>query len=334
MPEISNKLRMLYVLDILRRESDEMHPLSAMAICGKLMSQYDIRCARKATIYEDINALIAFKDNYFNIEKVNVPRKGFCIFDREFELPELYFLCDAVQSAPFITKRKAQTLIKKLETFSSVYQGNEISKTVYIDNRHKCRNNTVYINIDHIHKAIAAGRKAEIIYEHTQLGSGEKKKFTVSPYAMIWSNDHYYLICNNDTKENLMHIRIDRIKSVGVLKDAARSFELFTDYKGRFNTADYANKMFNAFAGEPEDIVLLCENSIYQEISDRFGEGCIKKYDTAHFKVKFSAALSNGLVNWILPYADKIVILEPQNLRSLFNNKLEDICEFQKKEKF
>lgn len=335
MSESKNKLRMLCVLDILRKYSDEEHPLSSSKISELLLSEYGIDCDRKATIYSDINTLKEFKNNFFNIENVSSPSKGFCIFEREFELPELYLLCDAVQSARFVTKNKSKTLVSKLEQFASVYQGRDIGSSVYIDNRQKSENNSIYINIYYIHQAITLNKKIAIKYIRHNVDKNNERNYTVSPFAMIWSNDRYYLICNNDTKENLMHVRLDRIKNVEIRDENARSFELFTEYKGKFDVADYAEKMFNGFSGFVDEIVLICDNSIYQDLLDRFGSKCIKRYDKNYFVVRFTGAVSSGLVSWIMQYGDKIYIKSPDILKSMFNNKLNDIALFQsKREKF
>lgn len=331
MNESKNKLRMLYVLDILRKYSDEEHPLSSMKISSILKKEYGIECERKATIYSDINTLKEYKDNYFNIENVSTPSKGFCIYEREFELPELYLLCDAVQSAHSVTKGKSKALVNKLESFASIYQSKDIGSSVYIDKTQKSDNNSIYINIYYIHKAITSGKKIAITYIRHNVDKFRERHYTVSPYAMIWSNDRYYLICNNDTKENLMHVRLDRIKNVEILEQNSRSFENFTEYRGKFDSADYAQKMFNGFSGTVEQIELICRNELYQDLLDRFGSGSIKKYNDEFLIVRFTGAVSSGLVSWILQFGDKIYIKSPQLLKSMFNNKVKDVTVFQSK---
>ena len=331
MSESKNKLRMLYVLDILRKYSDEEHPLSSMKICEILDKEYGIKCDRKATIYSDIDTLKEFQDNYFNIENVSTPSKGFCIYEREFQLPELYLLCDAVQSAHSVTRNKSKELVKKLESFASVYQSKDIGSSVYIDSRQKSDNNSIYINIFYIHQAIAQNKKIAIKYIRHNVDRNQERHYTVSPYAMIWSNDRYYHICNNDTKENIMHVRLDRIKNVEILEEPRRSFEKYTEYRGKFDAADYAEKMFNGFSGTIEEIELICDNSIYQDLLDRFGKRSIRQYNKEFFTVRFTGAVSSGLVSWILQYGDKIYIKKPQLLKSMFNNKINDVSVFQAK---
>ena len=331
MSETKNKIRMLCVLDILRKYSDEEHPVSSLVISDLLEKEYGIKCERKATIYSDINALKEFKNNFFNIENISTPSKGFCIYEREFELPELYLLCDAVQSAHFVTRAKSKALVSKLEQFASVHQSKDIGSSVYIDSRQKSDNNSIYINIFYIHNAIKENKKIQIKYIRHNVDRNLDRSYIVSPYAMIWSNDRYYLICNNDTKDNLMHVRLDRIKNVEILNEKSKSFENFTNYKGKFNTADYAEKMFNGFSGTVERIELICDNSIYQDLLDRFGAKAIKKYDSENFSVTFNGAVSTGLVSWIMQYGDKIYIKTPVLLQTMFNNRLKDITSFQQK---
>ena len=219
------KLKLLYVKDFLDKQSDEEHPVSVEDINEMLLSK-EIECERKS-IYSDVKTL---KEYGMDILSVRQPKTGYCVCSRDFELPELRLLIDAVQAANFITPKKTKELIKKIGTLCSVSQAKMLEKQVYIEKRHKCSNEEIYYNIDIINRAIQSGKRISFIYQKRQLDTAEnkvvteEKEFSVSPYAMIWSNDHYYLIANNQKYNNLMHTRIDRMKKVEILEERARKF--------------------------------------------------------------------------------------------------------------
>ncbi len=326
--KISRKIKIFEILHILKEETDEDHYINAPEICS-ILAKKGIKCERKS-VYSDIDCLI---EAGYDIDKA---KKGYHLLEREFEIPELCFLSDAVRSAPFITQSRADKLVGKLETFCSRFQRKYISNMVYVNSNRKCKNNMVYICINNLYEAIKTDHKAIIEYKKTEFKNNrpceEIKEFKISPYAMIWSGDNYYLVCNNDTKENLMHLRIDRILSVKIAEEFRRSFTKFTGYHKEFDVADYADKTFNAFSGERKKVELICDTEIYEMVYDRLGSGAdYIMLDDKRIMVVFEAAVSEGLVNWILPYGASIYIKGPEILKSMFKNKLNDISEFQTK---
>ena len=148
---------------------------------------------------------------------------------REFELPEIYLLTDAVQSADFITPKKTRELVAKLEAMMSKEQARTRENSIYIEYKNKCDNEEIYLSINTLRQAIDVGKKVTLKYRTRQIDDNRKisvneREFKLSPYALIWMEDHYYLVCNNVKYENLMHLRIDRIKKVTILDTKARSF--------------------------------------------------------------------------------------------------------------
>ena len=143
-------------------------------------------------------------------------RGGYFLGAREFELAELRLLSDAVQAANFISQKKTNQLVQKIESFASEKQAKILHSQVYVDNRPKCKNEEIYYTISLLDEAITAKIKVNFTYTRRRITeefktAKEEKSFTVSPYALIWSDDHYYLVCNNEKYDNLMHLRIDRI---------------------------------------------------------------------------------------------------------------------------
>ncbi|MBO5334125.1 MAG: WYL domain-containing protein [Clostridia bacterium] len=322
------KLRLLYIVDILSRKSDEDHPLSATDIMDFLRKDYGIECERK-TVYDCIENL----NNYgYEIIKSQSPR-GYFMTPYYFELAELRLLIDAVQSADFISAKKTKSLIKKFSSFASEYQYKKLEKQVYIDNRNKCANENLFIVIDTIDSAILSKKQIEVVYRKRKIVDGktaryEEKTMVINPYALIWSDDHYYLVGNYSKYNNLIHLRIDRLKSVNVLDTYARHFSEVSPYKTYFDIADYSNKHLSMFSGDIKPVEMICNNSIIEHFVDQFGEKVIMRpYDEENFIVKVDVAVTDGLVAWIMQYGNKVRVKSPKELKNMIIDKTNSILE-------
>lgn len=324
------KIKLLYIIKILTELTDEDHPLSATEICEKL-SAYDITAERKA-IYDDIECLISFG---YDIISTRVPKNGYFLASRDFELPEIYLLGDAVRTAKFISEKKTRELTSKLDGMLSRYQSKKSINGIYIDNSSKTRNEEIFYNIDSINTAISEGKKISFKYGKRVLDNRqittEYKTRTVSPYAMTWQDDHYYLICNYEKYDNLMNLRIDRIKSVQILDEPSRHFSEVSDYKDTFDVADYTKKLFGMFGGDMQQIKLRCSNKILEQVADRFGENIfITNVTDTHFDFTVKAAVSDGLVTWIMNYGSDIEVITPAELRKKIADRAEKVLEVYK----
>lgn len=287
-----------------------------------------IECERKS-IYKDIEVLM---DYGMDIIKTRTPKNGFFLGTRPFETAEVRLLLDAVQSADFITKRKTGLLLEKIEAFVSNAEADKLKKQVYIDNRHKCSNEEIYYTIDALDTAIKNEKKVYLKYSRRRLNDKfaalkETKEFILSPYALVWSDDHYYLIANNEKYPDFMHLRLDRIRSATITEEPVRPFQEICEYKTYFDVADYASKKFNMFSGQSEMADLLCSKDILEEILDRFGENAnLRKADDDHFILHSEMTANEGLASWIMQFGGKIKVLAPQSLAELVKNKAEEIC--------
>ena len=183
---------------MLQQYSDEENPLSATDLIERLQNDYGIRCERKS-IYADIKAL---QEVGFDVCRTDYPRRGFYMAGRTFELAEVRMLMDAVQSAGFITPKKTEKLVQKLESLLSAGQAESLVRQVYCQSENKCSNEEIYYIIDNLHQAICDGCKVKFAYKRRAVDPKNKKTFrekifTVSPYALIWKDDHYFLVFNN-----------------------------------------------------------------------------------------------------------------------------------------
>lgn len=321
------KLKTLYILEFLRRYSDEEHPLSSRRLL-ELLEEKGIHAERKS-IYSDMDAL---REIGYDIVSVRTPKKGFFMASRTFQLPEVRLLVDAVQSAGFITPGKTRELTEKLESLVSENQARQMVSQVYCETASKCENESIYIIIDCLDRAIQEKKKLRFTYRRRNIDRLNKKSYSekvmrVSPYALLWKDDHYYLVCNNEKYDNLMNLRVDRIKNPTQLYEAARPVSEVSDYKNGFDRADYAAKMFNMFSGKTKTITLRCTMDMREEIMDRFGAGVpLTALDINHFETHFDAAVSDGLVSWIMQFGTEVQVTSPPEVCEMVRQKAESIA--------
>lgn len=321
------KLKLLYIKQYLEKYSDEDNLVKADELI-KMLADRGINCERKS-IYADINAL----KNY-GVD-ISTEKRGYRVLARDFELPELRLLMDAVQAADFISAKKSKELINKIATLCSVNQARILENQVYIENRNKCTNEEIYYNIDLVNKAIVQKKKISFTYTKRKIDENKKeivrqeKHLTVSPYALIWSNDHYYLVSNNSKYNNLMHTRIDRMKKVKIIDEASRDFAEVSPYRSFFDSADYSGKLFNMFSGDSQKLKLKCSDSILEEMVDRFGDDCgiskIANSQSDTFILETSCVCSEGLISWLMQFGNKVEVLSPESLKKDLAEKTKSI---------
>ena len=320
------KLKLLYIVKILTQLTDEEHPMSATEICERL-AEYGVTAERKS-IYNDIECLVSFG---YDIIFTRTPKNGYFLASREFELPEIFLLCDAVRTAKFISEKKTRELTAKLDGLISKYQSKRNIHGIYIDSSNKTHNEELFYNIDSINTAITEGKKIKFTYSKRVLQEGkniitESKTRIVSPYAMTWQFDYYYLIGNYEKYDNLMNLRIDRIHSVEILDEPIRHFSEVSDYSDTFDVADYTKKLFGMFGGNTQEIKLRCSNKLLEQVTDRFGENIfITNVNEKTFDFTAKAAVSEGLVTWIMNYGDDIKVIKPDDLKQKIIDRADKI---------
>lgn len=324
----NSKLKLLFLKEIFELYTDEDNVLNAADIAAYL-EEYGIECERKS-IYKDIEILIEYG---LDIIKTSKPKTGFFLASRDFEIAELRLINDAILAANFISKKKTIQLLKKTEKLTSISNAGRLKKQIFIDNRNKCSNEEILYSIDALDIAIKSGKKVKLKYGRRKLDSkftatNEYREFILSPYALIWSNDHYYLIANNQKYDNLMNIRIDRIRKVEVLEEPSRHFSEVSSYTTKFDAADYASKMFNMFSGESKPTELRCKNEILEEMLDRFGEKVsIRKGEDGWFYIHEDLIINDGIVSWIMQFGDKIEVIYPKELKEMVVEKAKRVID-------
>ncbi len=324
----NQKLKILYLRDIFLRRTDEAHVLDAEELCALLAELYSIPAERKS-IYADIDAL---REYGMDIVNVRTPKRGYYLRTRPFDDAEVRLLTDAVLAAKFISPDNTTSLVKKIGAFQSEPQEQMLLRQVYVNHTTKCDNDALYDIISVLNEAIETEVQVQFDYARRKLEQRFVRKsnartFVVNPYALIWSNDHYYLVCNNPKYNNLMHVRLDRISNIRLTKTPRRHFSAVSQYKDAFDSADYANRLFNMFSGESGEIRLLCSNHIIDDILDRFGETVpLRVENSEQFIVRATVELSEGLVSWILQFGSDIQVISPPELKTAVQERVRAIA--------
>ena len=325
--KLNQKLKLLFVLDMLVRESDENNPVDIEQILLYLKN-HGIVCERKS-VYNDISIL---KEFGYDILHTKTPKNGYFLASRDFEEAEIRLLYDAVQAANFISPKKSAQLCDKILQLLSMSQAKEIKGQVYVENRTKSTNEAIYYNVDKLNRAILRGRKVSLVYRRRKITDQsavefEEKIHILSPYGMIWNDDHYYLVGNNVKYDNIMVLRVDRIRALEILEtESVRPFSEVSPYKTYFDTADYAKTHFNMFTGTTERVELVCHKDLIEPVLDRFGEDIrIMRVNDEKFKLTADAAVSEGLVSWIMQFGGKMQVAKPQSLKKMVMQRASDV---------
>ena len=310
MPKSDNqKLKIFHILDYLQRYSHEAHPVRASELIDMLDRQWGIQCERK-TIYSDIAAL-----QEYGIDIVSVPGKagGYYIASRNFELPELKLLIDAVQSSRFLTEKKSRELIEKLCTQCSVHDAKLMRRDVVVSGRVKSMNETIYYNVDRIQEAIADNRQITFRYFDWSLEGKRKyrdKSYEASPYGLCQDNENCYLLALSD-RYGITSYRVDRMADIA-LTDQPRV--PCPELTGK-NLTEHANRLFQMYAGEATDVKLRFHRSLINVVIDRFGKGTLLIPDgEEHFVFTVRVAVSPMFLSWVIGFGAKAKVLHPQSV--------------------
>ena len=308
----NQKLKMLYLAKLFIEQTDENHGITMPEIIAYL-EKYDIDAQRKS-IYSDIDALVDF--GYDIIKEQRGKLTYYFLASRDFEVPELKLLVDAIQSSRFITTRKSRELIRKLETLVSEHDAKLLDREVYVAGRIKNMNESIYYGIDSIHSALNNNHKIRFHYFRWNV-RGEQELghngdyYVVSPWALTWDNENYYLVAYDEDRNQLRHYRVDKMKDISELDEKRAGASLFKEQ----DKAVYTEKRFNMFNGEVKRVKLKCKNHLSNVIVDHFGlEERMRPLDENHFTVNVDVAVSPHFLGWLVALGDDVEILEPTDV--------------------
>ena len=319
----NQKLKLLYLVKFLMQHSDEDHPVSTAQIIEELKKN-DISAERKS-IYDDIEALCNFG---VDIVQVKGRNGGYYIGERDFELPELKLLVDSVQSSKFITQDKTYKLIKKIESLASVYDGQLLQRQVYVSNRVKSMNESIYYTVDAISDAITQNRK--IRYQYFEYTVTKERRFRhdgkfyeVSPFALIWDDENYYMLAWDSDAGKMKHYRVDKMFKVSMTDNEREGIKEFE----KVDMSAYTKSVFGMFGGNEQKVKLRFANHLVGAVLDRFGRDIIVIKDgDEHFTVSVNVVVSQQFLAWVFGFGDDVEIISPEDVRNEMKKQAEIIA--------
>lgn len=330
------KLRLIYLYRLFFNETDELHPKTRAELCEMLEKRHDIVIDRK-TFYDDLAYFELLGIDILKGERAN----SYFLGEREFELPELHLLIDAIQSSKFITNDKTEKLIDKITTLCSVYQANDIRSQVSLSARNKTVNEAIYYNIDAIYHGISNGKQISFLYFNWVMENGKLQKeyrkngrrYQVSPWAVTWNDEKYYLIAYDADRKQLRHYRIDKMEKIDVEKKPRLGQQL-TEH---FDSGAYTAKHFNMYGGEEQQVKLRFTNDLLGVAVDQFGKSAFyRPDDEKHFILITDVVVSPQFYGFLFSLGKDVELLEPEAARTAlykYASKMKKTYKPPKKEK-
>jgi predicted DNA-binding transcriptional regulator YafY len=310
MPKSDNqKLKILYILDHLQKNSHEDRPVRAAELIDMLDRQHNIRCDRK-TVYSDIAALMDY-----GVDIITKPGKngGYYIASRNFELPELKLLIDAVQSSRYLTEKKSRELIEKLCNQCNEHDASLMKRNVLVSGRVKSMNETIYYNVDTIQEAITQNKQIRFRYFDWGLDGKRhfrEKDYQASPYGLCQDNENCYLL-GHSPRHGITSYRVDRMCDITITGENRTACPELTGKA----LIDHANSLFQMFAGDEVKVKMRFHRELINVVIDRFGRDTMLIPDgDEHFTFTVPVAVSPMFLSWVIGFGKKARILYPQSV--------------------
>lgn len=313
MPKGSNqKLKLYYLAKIMVSKTDDEHYITMPEIMKEL-EKYDITAERRS-IYRDLQEL---ENLGIEIEGEPIGKSyHYHVVSHQFELPELKLLVDSIQSSRFITAKKSDELIKKLESFVSEHEAKQLQRQVYVSDRIKTMNESIYYNVDAIHNAIAQNCKIQFQYFQWNIKKEMELRhggafYHISPWGLLWDDQNYYLVGYDSVEEKIKHYRVDKMLHISLLEEEREGKDAFS----KLNMASYSNMSFGMFGGQKEKVKLRVNNRMAGVMIDRFGKNIMMiPCDSDSFILNVDVNVSDQFLGWIAALGDEVKILGPETV--------------------
>ncbi len=322
--DIDAKLRPLYLLRILSERTDEDHMLSTSQLCKILKDEYGIEPFR-TTIKSDVEVL---QKAGFSIQATRSTQNLYNYIEREFDIPEIKLLIDAVMSSKFITRSKSDALVAKLTELAGPYRSGELKRNLVVDGRIKSENEQAYMIVDVINQAI--NEKKKIRFQTVEYNVKKERvlhhggeKYVFSPYSLVWDGDFYYVVGFSDKYQSVGSHRVDRInKRPEILEETA------VPPAAGFDINAYVNTMFRMYNAERYEVELQVDNDLMDPIIDKFGPD-VTTYacDQHSFRVFASVSVGTTFFNWVFGFQGKVRIKGPENIKKAYEERVREAAE-------
>ena len=327
MPKGANqKLKLYYLFRIMTEKTDDEHALTMPQIREHL-EMYGITADRKS-LYDDMEALRVLGVDVIG-EKEGKYFK-YHVGSKQFDIAELKLLVDAIQSSKFITERKSNDLIKKITSLASDYEATQLKRQVVVQGRVKTMNESIYYIVDDIHRAIANNRQISFEYmkwnHKKELVRRREVRYRVSPWALTWNDENYYLIAYDEAEDTIKHFRVDKMKGIRVLDDMREGADRFRE----FDLAGYSKMSFGMFAGVKTRVKLEFANGMAGVLIDRFGKDIIIEDSDKEgwSRTNVEVALSDQFFGWLFALGCDVKIIGPDDVVSRFQEELDELGRF------
>ena len=324
------KLKILYVMDFLLQNTDEEHPATLAQIASHLAAR-GISAERKS-LYDDLEALRSYG---LDVVHTGAGRSSaYYVASRDFELPELKLLVDSVQASKIITHKKTAALIKKLERLASVHEASALQRQVYVTGRIKTMNESIYYNIDELHSGISQGKKIRFRYFDLDVNKSRRFRrdgayYIVSPYALVWDSENYYLVAYDAAAAELRHYRVDKMAAIARLDAPRDGQETFR----ALDMAAYSRKVFGMFSGTEEPVRMRFDAHLVGAVLERFGAETLLIPDGAdHFTVTASVVPSPQFYAWVFGFGGMAQILGPAPAVEGMERQLREVADLYQSE--
>ena len=326
MPKGTNqKFKLYYLARIMTEKTDDEHMITMPEIRAELEA-YGCTADRKS-LYDDLEALKVLGIDVIG-EKVG-RNYYYHVGSKQFEIAELKLLVDAIQSSKFITEKKSKELIKKLTGMASRYEAAQLNRQVVVQGRVKTMNESIYYFVDDVHRAIAENRQISFEYmkwdEQKKMVRRKDEPYVVSPWALTWDDENYYLIAYDEEAECIKHFRVDKLKSIQILNEARAGRDKFRE----FNLAKYAKMSFGMFGGDPVRVKIAFLNDMAGIFIDRFGRDILIRPSKPKgwSEITVDVAVSDQFFGWIFALGTGVKILGPKGVVEKFKNELRGMSE-------
>ncbi len=323
MPKGSNqKLKLYYLCRIMLEKTDDAHMITMPEI-RKALEAYGVTADRKS-LYDDLETLRIFGIDVIG-EKVG-RNYYYHVGGKQFEIAELKLLVDAIQSSKFITEKKSHELIKKLTGMASCYEAAQLKRQVVVQGRVKTMNESIYYFVDDVHRAIAENRKIRFEYmkwnEEKKMIPHRVEPYVVSPWALTWDDENYYLIAYDEEASCIKHFRVDKLKNITILTEKRTGKSEFKE----FNLAKYAKMSFGMFSGEQTKVKIAFKNGMAGVFLDRFGRDITIRPSKQEgwSEISVDVALSDHFFGWIFALGTDVRILGPKEVVERFGKELKE----------
>ena len=316
------KLKMLKIWEILCRETDENNPMPSTVLMKKLLDM-GIPCDRR-TLYKDIDAL---NENGYEVLCNRSRQNEYYVLDRSFDTAELHILMDAVQASSFVTEEKTNELVDKIATLAGNCKGEVLKSNAVAFNTVKSTNEKIYYSVNEIITAIEEKKKIEFYYfnydtSHSKVYRKDKQKYTVNPYATIFSNDSYYLLCYDDKHEGMAHYRIDRMDTVKISDEPIAKRQ---DLK-KFDVKKHKKQVFNMFLGESANVTLRINKALIDAMFDKFGTSLkMKMINENEAEFTTDVQISPAFIGWCLSFGNRLKVVSPSNVVEQIKKEIEEL---------